>query len=97
MNMSTKARLALQVAVTCSLLAACTHTTPVVATAPFPKAPADVTAPLPTMSQLPPGAGLKDILQAHLADAQAFAELKAEVQTWRDWYADQKAAWERKR
>ena len=74
-----------------SLLTACTHTP--VLTQPFPPSPvANLGAPLPMMSKLPEKAALSDIMRAHLADAEAFQHLVAEIQTWRAWFIAQSAS-----
>jgi len=72
-------------------LAACTTRPALIQ--PFPNPPVDLASPLPSMAVLKPNAQLSDIMAAHLADAQAFGDLKAEVVGWRDWYAKQAAAW----
>jgi len=76
-------------------LAACAHTPPILTPA-FPNPPVQLNAPLPQFSTLPPNANLRDVLEAHLKDVEGFQELTAEVRAWRQWYAEQAAAWPKK-
>lgn len=71
-------------------LAACAHHPP--SPTGFPAAPiADLNAPVPVQSQLPPNANLQDILKAHLADSEGFKLLVSEVESWRAWWKAQAA------
>lgn len=74
----------------CLALTACaTHTRPALVQS-FPPAPvADLKAPIPQLASLKPGATLRDIMNAHLSDAEGFQELENEVRVWRKWFAEQ--------
>lgn len=78
------------------LLTACAPTPRPVLTQVFPPSPVDLKSPLPVMTTLPEKASLSDIMRAHLADAEAFQQITAELKTWRAWYSAQSTAWSRK-
>lgn len=64
-----------------------------VLTQAFPPPPVDLKAPLPKLQALPAKPTLRDILGADLANFQVSADLRAEDEAWRNWWAAQDAAW----